>query len=111
MSALHPVLLMSRLSWRLSCCASPPCVEGQLRGRPALGSRRASRSPPARHHAHPPPPAPAPSLARSEKEAEVSGLKQAVAERDVKLKAAKGELLESRMALQQKDSELKVGAG
>lgn len=39
---------------------------------------------------------------------EVSSLKQAVAERDVKLKAAKAELLESRMSLQQKDTELKV---
>lgn len=46
-----------------------------------------------------------------EKDAEVSSLKQAVAERDVKLKSAKGELLEARMSLQQKDSELKVGAG
>ena len=50
-------------------------------------------------------------LPRSEKDAEVSSLKQAVAERDVKLKSAKGELLEARMSLQQKDSELKVGPG
>lgn len=45
-----------------------------------------------------------------EKDVEVSSLKQAVAERDVKLKSAKGELLEARMSLQQKDSELKVRA-
>lgn len=48
---------------------------------------------------------------RREKDAEVSSLKQAVAERDVKLKSAKGELLEARLSLQQKDTELKVGAG
>jgi len=45
-----------------------------------------------------------------DKDIEVSSLKQAVAERDVKLKSAKGELLEARMSLQQKDSELKVRA-
>lgn len=45
-----------------------------------------------------------------DKDIEVSSLKQAVAERDVKLKSAKGELLEARMSLQQKDNELKVRA-
>ena len=52
-----------------------------------------------------------PVCCRREKDAEVSSLKQAVAERDVKLKSAKGELLEARLSLQQKDNELKVGRG
>jgi hypothetical protein len=42
------------------------------------------------------------------KDAEVVSLRQALAERDGKLKAARTDALEARMALQQKDQELKA---
>jgi hypothetical protein len=45
---------------------------------------------------------------RSKKEAEVVSLKHQLAERDGKLKAARTDALEARMALQQKDVELKA---
>ena len=44
----------------------------------------------------------------SVKDAEVVGLRQELAERDGKLKAARADALESRMMLQQKDVELKT---
>lgn len=50
------------------------------------------------------PPAPP---ARSAREAEVVSLKQELAEKDGKLKAARTDALESKMRLQQKDAELK----
>ena len=76
----------------------------------AANARPLASLPSARPHPRAPPCSPATSPTRSERDAEVSSLRQAVAERDVKLKSAKAELLESRMALQQKDTELKVRA-
>lgn len=55
-----------------------------------------------------PRPSPPPPLLRSQREAEVVSLKHQLAERDGKLKAARTDALEARMALQQKDAELKA---